>query len=117
MEIAAYAQRPLSIRFGGGDAERVAGEIVTDNYFAMLQVAPTEGHHWSRQSLPSNVLPVVLSETFARRMNATTSLAGSDVWINGEPGIVVGIVPATFTGSNPGFPASAWIPDPIVTGT
>jgi hypothetical protein len=32
------------------------------------------------------------------------------VWINGEPGIVVGIVPAAFTGSNPGFPASAWIP-------
>jgi predicted permease len=32
------------------------------------------------------------------------------VWINGEPGIVVGIAPDTFAGSRPGFRASAWVP-------
>lgn len=108
--LAAYAQRPLSIRFGDGDAERAAGEIVTDNYFDMLRVAPIAGRLWSEQSLADSALPVVLSETFARRLNAPGSPVGSQVWINGEPGIVVGIVPAAFTGSNPGFRASAWIP-------
>jgi predicted permease len=109
IDIAAYAQRPLSIRFGDGYAERVAGEIVTDNYFAMLQVAPIAGHLWTTQSPPRNVVPVVLHETFARRINPT-SITGSEVWVNGEPGMVVGIVPATFTGSNPGFRATAWVP-------
>jgi predicted permease len=110
LELAAYAPRPLSLRFGDGYAERVAGEIVTDNYFAMLQVAPISGHLWSGHSPPGNVVPVLLSETLARRMSVAASLAGSNVWINGEPGVVVGIVPATFTGSNPGFRADAWIP-------
>jgi predicted permease len=110
LELAALAPRPLSIRFGDGYAERVDGEIVTDNYFSMLQVAPIAGQLWSRQSLSSTVVPILLSETFTRRITGESSLIGSDVWINGEPGIVVGIVPATFTGSNPGFRASAWIP-------
>ena len=110
LALAAYAQRPLSIRFGAGYAERVAGELVSDNYFEMLRVAPVEGRLWARQPPSEHSVPVVLSETLARRMSPTASLAGSDVWINGEPGIVVGIVPATFTGSNPGFRASAWVP-------
>ena len=110
LALAAYAQRPLSIRFGAGYAERVAGELVSDNYFEMLRVAPVEGRLWSPQPRSEHSVPVVLSETLARRMNPTASLAGSDVWINGEPGVVVGIMPATFAGSNPGFQASAWVP-------
>ena len=110
LALAAYAQRPLSIRFGAGYAERVVGELVSENYFEMLRVAPVEGRLWARQSSSPHAVPVVLSETFARRMSPTASLAGSDVWINGEPGIVVGIMPATFTGSNPGFQANAWVP-------
>ena len=110
LALAAYAQRPLSIRFGAGYAERVAGELVSDNYFEMLRVVPVEGRLWARQPLLEHSVPVVLSETLARRMSPSASLAGSGVWINGEPGVVVGIMPATFTGSNPGFRANAWVP-------
>jgi putative ABC transport system permease protein len=117
LELAAYARRPLSIRFGDGYAERVAGEVVTDNYFAMLRLLPIGGGVWSPHSA-GTVIPVLLSENYVRQMSAATNLGtrsasgltGSELWINGEPGVVVGIVPATFTGADPGFRTSAWIP-------
>ena len=109
VELAAFAQRPFSIRLKEGYAERVVGEVVTPNYFAMLRVTPIEGRLWEPHGQTVNAVPVVLSETFARRLNPTT-LARSDIWVNGQPGVVVGIVPASFTGSNPGFTAHAWVP-------
>jgi predicted permease len=109
VQLAAYAPRPLSIRFGDGYAERILGEMVTDNYLATLQVVPVAGQVWSGRGAAENVVPVVLSEHFARLHAASTSI-GAEVWINGMPGTVVGIVPAAFTGSDPGFDARAWIP-------
>ncbi len=81
---------------GAGEAERLAGLAVSDEYFQVLGVEPAYG----RVFLPAEGLAgaervVVLSDALWRqRFGADPALLGRAILLNGEPHSVVGILPA-----------------------
>jgi predicted permease len=86
----------------GADAERVTIELVTGNYFEALGVRPQLG----RVLLPSDdVAPgqhpvAVISDAIWRKsFAASPSIIGQQIFLNGQPLTVVGVLPPSFNGT------------------
>ncbi len=98
---------------GGGEPERVWGQVVSDNYFSVLGV---------RMALGRPILPgedratgrdrvVVLGHSlWQRRFGADGSVLGQDVLLSGQRCAVVGVAPAGFHGSVRGIASEFWVP-------
>ena len=95
---------------GGGEPERLNGELVTANVFSVLGVEPALG----RTFLPDEdqlgrQQVVVLSDAFwHRRFNGDPSILNRNITLNGESFTVVGVMPRGFF-----FPAretELWMP-------
>ena len=88
-------------------------ELVTGNYFRVMQVTPIAGRVLdARDDLTELAHPVVvLSEAYWRgREGARTDVVGQTILLNNAAYEVVGIVPATFRGSQAGTPVDLWAP-------
>jgi predicted permease len=114
-----------NIRVGQAPAERVAGELVSRNYFETLRVAPSLGRLLSSPLVPSpqlslrtpggavddNALLVVLSHAFwTRRFGADPQVLGAVLAINGTPVTIVGVAERRFTGVEIADPVDMWAP-------
>ncbi len=107
--IGAHGPQDLNLS-GGGEPERLTGELVTANVFSLLGVEPALG----RTFLPDEDQPgqehvVVLSDAlWQRRFNRDPSILNRNIVLNGESFTVVGVMPRGFF-----FPAretELWIP-------
>lgn len=96
--------------------ERIAGELVSDNYFRLLGVSAAQGRLFSaeeeRQSLP---VALVSDNLWRTRFAADSSLIGRTIKLNERDYTVVGIMPPSFVGVTSGIRGSttnteAWIP-------
>lgn len=104
----------VDLRPATGEPRRVAGEVVSANYFSVLRAQMTAG----RAFLPADDSPlagapsVVLSTDLARSLNAEPAerLVGTDVRMNGSPVRVVGIAGPGFHGSELPGQAQFWVP-------
>ena len=97
------AQQGIPIGLGGaGRAEVVWGEIVSENYFTVLGLAPALGRTFTDLDdfgPGSDPLVVLSHRLWQRRFGGDGGVIGRQVILNGHEFTVVGIAPAGFTGT------------------
>jgi len=107
--------KPVALSVGREDhAERVWGELVSGNFFAVLGVKPEQG----RVFLPDEygdtpgAFPVaVISDRYWRsHLNADPSVVGRTIRINQHELTIVGVAPPAFHGSMPVTAFDLWVP-------
>jgi predicted permease len=97
--------------------ERVAGELVTGNYFSVLGLRPSFG----RLLTPDDNLvtgagglhgavAVISDDYWTRRFARDRSVVGSSFSAGGLSLTVVGVAPAAFSGIEVGDPVDMWLP-------
>ncbi len=89
------AFKTLSTR--DGIPERIPGQAVTTAFFDVLGVRPLAGRTFVRDDQRSDARVVVLSERlWQSRFGGDPRLIGRTIPLDGQPHIVVGIMPASF---------------------
>jgi hypothetical protein len=97
--------------------ERVAGELVTGNYFSVLGLRPSLG----RLLTPDDNLvagagglngavAVISDNYWARRFARNPEAVGSSFSVGGASITVVGVAPSSFFGLEAGDPVDMWLP-------
>jgi len=122
--ISVAAHRPTAFSVGEGEkAQRVWGELVSGNYFAVLGVKPLLGRVFLPEEYgdkPGAYPVVVISERLWRnRFRADPGIVGKTVRVNRYELTVVGVVPAEFRGTEAALIYDMWAPlmmTPQLTG-
>ena len=109
-DVAAYPYAISSIAFKAGDhAQQVIAVPISDNYFAVLGIAPRAGMLTLRTSSDRELFDVVISEKLWRTLGADPRIAGATIRLNDQPVTVVGVAAATFHGMTWGFEPDVWM--------
>jgi len=98
--LAAYGGVDANIRFGN-QTEKVSGEVVSANYFGVLEVSPVFGRSFRAEedAVPGRDPVVVLSHNlWRRRLGGDLGIVGRRIAINDVNFTVVGIAPPGFEG-------------------
>ncbi|MDQ6859621.1 MAG: ABC transporter permease, partial [Verrucomicrobiota bacterium] len=97
----------------GGETTSVFAEMVSGNYFSLLGVVPKIGRGFSaEEDQTPNAFPVVvLSHRFWKKLGGDPALVGSAVTLNGQRYTIVGVAPASFTGTDVGVAPDLWVPN------
>jgi predicted permease len=96
-----------------GQAERVAGEIITGNFFDVLGVKPALGRLLaaSDDRMPGAHPVAVISDAYwHRRFGRDRAVLNKPITINGYPMTIVGVVQEGFSGLVLGEPADVSVP-------
>src|SRR5262249_34041033 len=99
--LVAYWQCPFSLN-DGNQSERVIGQIVSGNYFAVLGVRPALGRFFlpEENRTPGTHPVVVISHgLWRRRFGADPAVIGKTVGLNAYRYTIVAVAPAEFTGT------------------
>lgn len=100
----------ISPRIAGGERAQVI--VVTENYFAVLGVAPVRGRSFqslSRAALPAEP-PVLISENYwQRRFDGDPAIIGKTVRLNDVVVTIIGVTPRDFRGTGIATPPF-WAP-------
>jgi putative ABC transport system permease protein len=106
-----------------GEPERLTGSLVTDGFFTTLGVSPQLGRAFTPdEDRPDNRRVVVLGHSlWQRRFSGDPGIVGRKIILNGNPYLVVGVMPPGFKHPLPGMraPVEVWTPlgiDPATTG-
>jgi putative ABC transport system permease protein len=106
--LAGYVERRYAVS-GGDGPERVGGAAVSANLFSTIGVQPSLGRIFTPDEEHGATLAAVVigDSMWRRRFNATPSILGSTLRVNGIARTIVGVMPPGF-----GFPevAQLWIP-------
>ncbi|MGA8089218.1 MAG: ABC transporter permease [Terracidiphilus sp.] len=84
-----------------GEGQMVQGELVSGNFFSLLEVSPARGRLISADDdqLSSPHPVVVLSHSFwQRQLSADAGIVGQTLMLNGTAFNVIGVAPPGFTG-------------------
>jgi predicted permease len=112
-QVAAFSSRLLQVRGESGN-EQVWGELVSGQFFPMMQTPPILGRYLTPQDdVAGNPqgFPAVLSEGYWRtRFNAAPDVVGRKLVIANVPFTVAGVMPASFIGADPTVRPSIYIP-------
>lgn len=95
---------------GDGEAEELAGGVVTSGLFRALQVQPALGRLWTEgEDRPGCARTVVLSHAlWQRRYAADPQIVGRSLRLANETYTVLGVMPAGF--AIPGQTDALWVP-------
>jgi macrolide transport system ATP-binding/permease protein len=110
--LAAHVQQPFSLSDGSA-TERVIGQIVSGNYFAVLGVQPALGRGFlpEEDRTPGTHPVVVISHAlWQRRFGADPAVLGKTVSLNNYRYTVVGVAPREFTGTVRGTVNDVYVP-------
>ncbi len=94
-------------------AGRLQGEVVSGNYFTLLGVRTSHGRLFTDNddSTPDAHPVAVIGEAFWKNhLAADPDIVGRLVNINGHPFNVIGVAPASFTGTVFAAPTDFWVP-------
>lgn len=110
--LAAYT--PISMTMdAGGRVEPLAGQIVSGNYFDVLEIDITFGRGFTpdddRIGAPVRVA-IISHALWQRAFNADRSVVGQAIRLNGNPYTLLGVAPPGFTGSVVGLATDVWVP-------
>ena len=107
--------QPRPLRLGDDEqGERVWGELVSGNYFAVLGVLPVAGRVFSPaeygDAQGGYPVAVIGAGLWKRKFNSDPNVVGSLIRVNRQPLTVIGVAPEQFRGSMPGLAFEIWIP-------
>jgi hypothetical protein len=91
---------PMSMS-GGGQTERVLGELVSGNFFSVLGVAPHLGRVFTEsddETPGAHAVAVVSYSFWQRRFSANAEIIGQTISLNGYPFEVIGVAAPGFRG-------------------
>jgi predicted permease len=112
--VAGVEPEVIAFRRVGADVEPCLAGRVTGLFFQLLRVKPLLGRNLLPEDSRPNASPVVVlsARLWHSTFNASPSILGQNVLINGEPHEVVGVAPAALD-----LPVSAllWFPDRTYT--
>ncbi|HEU4890303.1 MAG TPA: ABC transporter permease [Vicinamibacterales bacterium] len=108
-QLAAAATTTVNLT-GRGEPERVAAARVSGNYFDTLGIPPAHGRgfRWSDEPYEAARVVVLGDGLWRRRFAADPGLVGQTIAINGEPHVVIGIMPPQL--SLRSTAAQLWLP-------
>ena len=106
---ASYGLGPATLT-GRGTPERLNAAVVSANWFSLLGVPAEVGRIFTpRDDRPEAARVIVLSDALWRtRFNASPSLVGQTLDLDGDAYTIIGVAPARFT--YPGTP-DIWLPE------
>jgi predicted permease len=96
-----------------GSAELVVGELVSDNYFAVLGVRPALGRTFVAEEFAgpgAGPVAVVSHDFWQTRLGGAPDVIGRTFRMNGVTYTVAGVAPARFGGMLPAVTVQLWIP-------
>ena len=96
-----------------GSAERIAGQIVSGNFFSVLGVKAALGRtflHEEDRTPGSDSVAIISHGLWQRRFGADPKVLGKSVRLNAHPFTVVGVTPGEFTGTVRGQKSDIYIP-------
>ncbi|MBI4660336.1 MAG: ABC transporter permease [Verrucomicrobia bacterium] len=108
----AYSGLPMSMS-GGGQTERVLGELVSGNFFAVLGVQPHLGRLFTEaddQAPGAHPVAVISFNFWQRRFGANPGVVGQTISLNGYPFTVVGVAEQGFHGLHVGVAPDVRVP-------
>jgi predicted permease len=112
--LAAYARLALTVQWTPDDAERMAVETVSGNYFAMLRAAPRAGRILDvGDDVPSASPVAMISDDLWRtKFHSDPAVPGRAIEIAGASFTIVGVAPSSVSGLNLDWltPPKIWIP-------
>jgi len=97
----------------GDRAERVAGQIVSANYFDALGVHPFLGRGFDpTEETGRNAHPVVVIayKMWHDRFQSDPQIIGKTQLLNGLPHTIIGVAPQGFNGTFVGYAMQFWVP-------
>lgn len=114
VDLAAYVRLPVRARIGDR-SESLGGEAVTWNFFATLGIRPAAGRFFGPEDearLEGRPVAVISERLWRRAFDASPSVIGRALALNGRDVRVLGVVPASFTGQNLGWAGrqDVWFP-------
>ncbi len=93
------------------ETERVAAQIASGDYFALLGLVPAAGRFFAVEDDRARRPVAVVSAAYARRrFGSEGSAVGTDVLLNGRPFTIVGVTPAAFHGLDIDEPRDVYVP-------
>lgn len=110
--LAAFNGRGMSFDSGEG-RELVGAQLVSGNYFALMDVRPQLGRLLGEQDErgPGASPVAVVSHSFwQHKLGGDSSAVGRTIRLNGFPFTVVGVASPGFVGHFIGFPFAVWVP-------
>ena len=122
--MAAISLSSATLLGGGRDAEKVSAMRASWNYFELIGVRPALGRAFTEaedRPGPARRVAVLTDGLWRRRFDADPRILGKPVTINGNPFVVVGIMPAGFediVGQELFEKAELWVPlgyDPLAS--
>ena len=111
--VAGYSSTLTSVRARDA-AEMLTVEMVSGNYFNVLQIVPTRGRLLqSSDDDPKSPLVAVIGYGFWQRLGAPEEIVGSSIAVAGKQVTVVGVAPRAFHGTDPTELTEIWVPLPM----
>ena len=108
--LAAYST-PTMLVTSGGQTQEISAEVVSVNYFSVFDVRLQHGPGFTGPERSIAEPSVVISDTLWRRhFNADTGVVGKQLVVNGNSFSIVGVAPASFTGTDPIASTDVWMP-------
>ena len=102
-----------------GHAERVWGELVSGNYFAVMGVQPIKGRVFSPDEYGDKQggypVAVISDRLWQHLYQGDAAAIGGKIRVNRQLLTVIGVVPAEFRGGTPGLQFDIWVP--VMMGT
>src|SRR5687767_323533 len=112
--VMAFSPRPAAI--GSDDnLERVAVEVVSDNYFQVIGARLVAGRAFGAEQRVQGGEPVVVIShaLWQRRFGGDPAIVGKQLRMNAREFTVIGVAPEGFAGSLRGLVSDVWIPAAI----
>ena len=84
----------------GGETSNVLGQLVSGNYFDLLELRPFLGRGFlpEEDTTPNGHPVAVLSYKFWKKLGGDRNIIGDTITLNGRAFTVIGVAPPGFTG-------------------
>ncbi|HTP36402.1 MAG TPA: ABC transporter permease [Candidatus Acidoferrales bacterium] len=109
---------PLSMG-PGGRTQRAWAELVSPNYFDVLQVKPILGRSFGpeerREQEGANPVAIISYRTWQSRFHGDPNVLGKDILLNRNRLTIIGVAPPGFRGSLAGVVFDVWAPITLAT--